>query len=615
MLLELLKKMASKIVNKINVSIRMKIVVIFVLSSIIPLGLLGAISYITYFKSIQETVSKNTSEIADQLNRNLELFFDNINTILDIGNKTVFIQYLDEKDPDKKYEYAKEIGVQFGMYKRVYNFETVVLDVNIIGLKGNSISDRKGVYYYLGGLKENPVFKKAAAEPDKLHILDEKNESLNFRRITTDSDSILSVAKIVQRPLTKEVKGLILVDIDRTVIENICSNIKLGDTGKFFVVNQDGDFIYNPAIHNYKMTRTIEKNILSKINNNSTGYFIQEIDKKEYYVVYNTLQMPGWKIIGIVKLKEIMSTAYEVKKWTIIIEIGLIVAVMFLFLLITNTMTIPIRDLRNKMKMVESGNLDVEAQFKSNDEISDLSKGFNKMIIKIKELMEKERKYQENLKKSEFKALQAQVNPHFLYNTLDAIVWTAEAGNKEEVVNIAKYLSDFFRVALSKGKEWILIKEELLHVGSYLSIQKVRYRDILEYSIDIDPDLMNMRILKLTLQPIVENALYHGLKNKRGGGYIRISGKKLDRENLVFEISDNGIGMPANELSKLIREINKPQSKIDMKTGFGLKNINQRIKLYYGSQYGITVISEFMNGTTIRVIIPIVKKKSDTRLK
>lgn len=614
MLLELLKELASKIVNKINVSIRMKIVVIFVLSTIIPLGLLGAISYITYFKSMQETVSKNTSEIADQLNRNLELFFDNINSILDIGNKTIFIQYLDEKDPDKKYEYAKEIGVQFGMYKKVYDFETVVLDVNIIGLKGNSISDRKGVYYYLGRLNENPVFKKAVAEPDKLHIIDEKNESLSLRRITSDSDSILSVAKIVQRPLTKEVKGLILVDIDRTSIEKICSNIKLGDTGQFFVVDQDGDFIYNPAFHNYKMTRTIERNILNKTNN-GTGYFIQEIDKKEYYVVYNTLQMPGWKIIGIVKLNEIMSTAYEVKKWTIIIEIGLILAVIFLFLLITNTMTIPIRDLRNKMKMVESGNLDVEAQFKSNDEISDLSKGFNKMIVKIKELMEKERKYQENLKKSEFKALQAQINPHFLYNTLDAIVWTAEAGNKDEVVNIAKYLSDFFRVALSKGKEWILIKEELLHVGSYLSIQKVRYRDILEYSIDIDPDLMNMRILKLTLQPIVENALYHGLKNKRGGGYIRISGKKLDRENLVFEVSDNGIGMSANELGKLIKEINKPQSKNDMKTGFGLKNINQRIKLYYGSQYGITVASEFMNGTTIQVIIPVVKKKSDTRLK
>lgn len=613
MLLKLLKNMTLQIVNKINVSIRMKIVVIFVLSTIIPLGLLGAISYITYFNSMQETVSKHTSEIADQLNRNLELFFDNINTILDIGNETIFIQYLDEKDPDKKYEYAKEIGVQFGMYKSVYDYETVILDVNIIGLKGNSISDRKGVYYYLGGLKEHPVFKKAVAEPDKLHIIDENTESLSFRRITTDSDNILSVAKVVQRPLTKEVKGLILVDIDRRVIEDICSNIKLGDTGKFFVVDQEGDFIYNPAFKNYKMTNAIEKNILHRIDKKSTGYFIQEIDKEDYFIVYNTLQMPGWDIIGIVKLNEIMNTAYEIKKWTIVIEIGLLLAVMLLFLLITNTMTIPIRDLRNKMKMVESGNLDVEAQFRYNDEISDLSKGFNKMLIKIKALMEKERIYQENLKKSEFKAMQAQINPHFLYNTLDAIVWTAEAGNKEEVVNIAKYLSDFFRVALSKGKEWILIKEELLHVGSYLSIQKVRYRDILEYSIDVDPGIMSMRILKLTLQPIVENALYHGLKNKRGGGYIMITGKKLDRENLVFEVSDNGIGMSANELVKLIKEINKPQSEIDMKTGFGLKNINQRIKLYYGSQYGITVTSEFMNGTTVRVLIPVVKKKSDMR--
>lgn len=611
-MLGLLKRYLHIIINKTNVSIRTKIIVIFVLATIIPLGSLGAISYVTYFNSMQETVSKNTSEIADQLNRNLELFFNNINKLLDIGNDDLIIHYLDETDPDKRYEYAKEIGARFGMYKGIYNFENIVLDVNIIGLKGNCISDRKGVYHYFGELKKNAIFLTTNEQPDKLNIIIGSNaDSSSLSRISINADDIISVAKVVRRQLTKEVKGIILVEIDRNAIKDICSNIKLGDTGKFIVVDPDGNFIYHPGVIEQQNEGTIEKEILQNINGQEAGYFIKKINGEKYFAVYNTLQMPGWKIIGIVKLNEIMYSAYKINKWTIIIEVGLILAVILLFLLITNNMTIPIRELRNKMEMVESGDLNVEAKHKTNDEISDLSKGFNLMIIKIRELMEKDRIQQENLKKSEFKVLQAQINPHFLYNTLDAIVWTAEANNKEEVVNITKYLSNFFRVALSSGKEWILVKDETLHVDSYLSIQKVRYRDILEYTIEVDPEIMNLRILKLTLQPIVENALYHGLKNKRGGGSIKIIGRKLDDETLIFEVLDNGIGMLPHKLEALIREINKDEIDIDMKTGFGLKNINQRTKLYYGNKYGITIKSEHLNGTTVNVIIPIIRKKSD----
>lgn len=610
-MIRFLEELILKMMNKINVSIRIKIIVIFVLSTIIPLGVFGAISYISYFNSMQETISKQTSEIANQLNQNLELFFSNINKILDSGNDTLITDYLGETDPNKKYEYAKEIGFRFGLYKKFYSFESIVIDVNIVGLKGNSISERRGVYNYGLNLKENLIFKKALASPDKVNIiLEESLESKLLRKIS--SENVLSVAKIIRRPLTKEVKGLILVDIDRKAIEEICSNIKLGNTGRFIVIDQDGGFIYYPNFVGMPSKAIIEKEILKSVNGQSEGYFTQKINNEMYFTVYNTLEMPGWKIIGIVKLGEIMQPAYEIKKWTIIIEIGLVLAVILLYSLITNSMTIPIMELRKKMKMVELGDMDVEAKYTYNDEISDLSKGFNIMIVKIKELIRKNAIHQENLKKSEFKVLQAQINPHFLYNTLDAIVWSAEADNKKEVVNIAKYLSDFFRVALSKGREWIAVKDEILHIESYLSIQKVRYRDILEYTIDIDPRIMDYRILKLTLQPLVENALYHGLKNKRGGGLIRITGRKLDEVNLIFEVSDNGIGMPSDKLENLRREINKEEFEIDMKTGFGLSNVNQRIKLYYGKQYGITLTSEPVIGTKINIIVPIIEKKPNS---
>jgi two-component system, sensor histidine kinase YesM len=352
----------------------------------------------------------------------------------------------------------------------------------------------------------------------------------------------------------------------------------------------------------------VQSQVLSRISGVEEGYFVEMINDEKHFVVYNNLELFNWKIVGIVKLSEIMDTAIEIRKWTIIIELLLLAGVIMLFLLITKTMTWPIRDLRTKMKMAEAGDLNVEATYKYNDELSELSKGFNLMIANIRELMDKNTRQQDNLKKMEFKALQAQINPHFLYNTLDAIIWTAEADNKNDVIDLVKYLSAFFRVALSKGKEWVLVKEELLHVESYLSIQQMRYRDILRYRINVDDDVIHASILKLILQPLVENALYHGIKNKRGVGEICITGKR-DGMNLIFEVSDTGIGMSEEKRQMIMRGINQKDEPSSSHSGFGMFNVNQRIQLYYGEQYGLSIKSELGKGTTIRVTLPFIEKQ------
>lgn len=210
-----------------------------------------------------------------------------------------------------------------------------------------------------------------------------------------------------------------------------------------------------------------------------------------------------------------MKSAYAIRNLTIFTVVLCFMFTVVLYLFISDKLTLPIRDLKNKMKMAESGNLEVKAECANSDEIADLCHSFNIMLQKIKELMDRSLKEHENLKKSELRVLQAQINPHFLYNTLDAIVWMTEANNSEQVVEITKALSSFFRISLSKGKEWITIKDEVEHTRSYLVIQKMRYRDILDFKIDFEEDIMEYKILKLTLQPIVENALYHGIKNKR----------------------------------------------------------------------------------------------------
>ena len=215
--------------------------------------------------------------------------------------------------------------------------------------------------------------------------------------------------------------------------------------------------------------------------------------------------------------------------------------------------------------------------------------------------MEQIREDEKKMRMAEAKLLQEQINPHFLYNTLDTIVWLIEDGKSQEAEDMVVSLSKFFRISLSHGKDFITIREEEQHIRSYLEIQRVRYSDILSYYIDIDDKLYNYKILKMTLQPLVENALYHGIKNKRGAGRIRITGREVD--GLVrFEVSDDGVGMDNEMLLHLRREINKPAKDTD--TGFGMANVNERIKMNFGDRYGLSIESSPEEGTKVSVVLP-----------
>ncbi len=215
---------------------------------------------------------------------------------------------------------------------------------------------------------------------------------------------------------------------------------------------------------------------------------------------------------------------------------------------------------------------------------------------------------QKRLRKSEFDLLQSQINPHFLYNTLDAIIWSAEAGNQKQVVSMVGNLSDFFRLSLNKGKESVTIREELQHVRSYLEIQQIRYQDILKFEIDVPEDLFEYMIPKLSVQPIVENALYHGIKNKRGGGYIKVYGEEK-KEYLSLVVEDEGKGMDEEHLRKVRRALREhtPESGVV----YGLYNVNERIRLNYGEGYGIHIESILDRGTRVELRLPKSKKQTE----
>lgn len=268
--------------------------------------------------------------------------------------------------------------------------------------------------------------------------------------------------------------------------------------------------------------------------------------------------------------------------------------------------TEPIQKLCEVTRLAGRGDFAVRAQEESDDELAVLSASFNRMVEKIGHLVDDIRGEQINLRVTELKLLQAQINPHFLYNTLDAIIWLAEAGEKEHVVMMVSSLSDFFRTTLSKGRDYISIQEEEAHIRSYLQIQQFRYRDILEYDIRIPEELYQYQILKLTLQPLVENALYHGIKYKRGMGRILVTGE-FEAGSLLFTVHDDGIGMDRRRLEHVQRLIKGELKDENEPSGFGLFNVEQRIRLNYGQEYGLEIESEYGEWTKVKVRIPAVK--------
>lgn len=265
------------------------------------------------------------------------------------------------------------------------------------------------------------------------------------------------------------------------------------------------------------------------------------------------------------------------------------------------SITRPIRKLSEVTDQVAKGNLDVRSEVKGGIEVSMLSDSLNTMIDKINELIEQVTKEQIRLRKAEFELLQSQINPHFLYNTLDAIIWLAEAGEQKKVVDMVGSLSEFFRTSLNRGKDIITIEEELHHVRSYLEIQQVRYQDILEYEIQVSEEFNKYLIPKITIQPLVENALYHGIKNKRGPGSILVKAKK-EKDFFYIQIEDNGIGIKEERLEQVRAGIR--DRVLTGKDIYGLYNVNERIRLNFGEKYGIFIESTFEEMTVVSIALP-----------
>ena len=387
-------------------------------------------------------------------------------------------------------------------------------------------------------------------------IKDLRKKFRNLKKITTDTESKLWLDSLLRNIDTLE---------DR--VDDLVENIHVGGTYDSNIKELDDNI--------YILTELIQDDI-------------------QYYIYYQTESME--------KVTNTLNT--QIRTFIIIcacliavLTIGLAMAVMQ----ITTGMLRPIQVLAQAAGRISEGDLDARADVDSRDEIAVLADRFNDMAGNIQTLVVKVREDEQKMRKADLRLLQEQINPHFLYNTLDNIVWLIEGNEPDEAVEMVVTLSEFFRLVLSKGKEFITIRQEEQHISSYLQIQGKRYHDILDYHIYIDPEIYEYQIPKLTLQPLVENALYHGIKYKRSRGMIEITGTK-EGENLYLTVADDGVGMDEDELKKLEKEISRPCKETE--SGFGLANVNERIRMYFGSEYGMKIWSEKGSGTRITIEIP-----------
>ncbi len=308
------------------------------------------------------------------------------------------------------------------------------------------------------------------------------------------------------------------------------------------------------------------------------------------------------------EIRDVQDSKAEYTKLYQRVFLGIVIALIFVLVLtlwmstvIPRSITRPIRELRTVTDQISKGDLSVRSEVDAGEEVGALSDSFNIMIDKINELMEQMKEEQIHLRKAELEVLQSQINPHFLYNTLDTIIWLAEGGDMKKVVTLVGSLSAFFRTSLNQGREDCTVEEEERHIRSYLEIQQVRYQDILEYEISIPEELYSYQLPKITLQPLVENALYHGIKNKRGKGKITVTGER-DGAFVRIHIEDNGRGMTPERLEQVqaaLRIKNLQESKV-----YGVFNVNERIALKYGEEYGVSFTSEDGVGTVATITIP-----------
>ena len=393
----------------------------------------------------------------------------------------------------------------------------------------------------------------------------------------------------------KEEKGILLIQLKQSGLQDVFSDLLLGEGSYLYLTDAEGNLLCHPK------QELVESGILEEWKpGGENDSHPQGGNKKAEYSV-NTVGYTGWKIVGVMQSSMVMLNAFQSSMMILFLLLFFLSVMVLINSFLSKKVSAPMRRLEEAVNQIEAGDLDTQIQPSGFYEVWHLGKAISQMQENLKRLMADIVEEHEAKRRSELMALQNQINPHFLYNTLDVIVWLIENGKREEAVEAVTALARFFRISLSGGKNIIPIGDEIEHVRNYLMIQELRFKNRFTYSFDVEEGVENCGTIKLILQPVVENAIYHAMEFMDGDGEIRISARR-DGGDILIDIEDNGCGMPMETVEKILAGERVSRKK----GGVGLQNVRERLRLVFGTEYGLSLASEPDEGTQVRIRIPAV---------
>ncbi len=573
-----------------KVSIRYTIFLYFTVSALVAMLLGGVALYVQMSRQVSTVVQEENEAVLSQVNRSVDSY---LRTIMKLSDSLYYgvIKNADMREESLNdqitllYDNNKDSIANIALLSKDGELLEAVpaarlktdLDVTKEEWFGNTLERTDNLHF---------------TTPHVQYIFDGSEQQ--YRWVIT----LTRAVEITHGTSTEQ--GILLIDIRYNSLQQILEDISLGNQGYLYMISSDRELIYHPKMQLIE-TGQMQENITAAAEYRD-GSYKEEYRGENRNVSVKSVGYTGWKLLSVTPEKGLSLSNLKMRLFVVFVAAAFLFVLVLINALISSRITNPIKELEKSVNAIEAGELDTEVYTGGSYELQHLGRSIGDMAKRIKKLMQDIVAEHESKRKSEFDTLQSQINPHFLYNTLDIIVWMIENEQKQEAVKVVTALARFFRISLSKGKSIITVHDELEHVRNYLTIQQMRFKNKFVYEIRAEEDTMGLACLKLMLQPLVENAIYHGMEFMDGDGLIEIQVKK-EGKDLWIEVRDNGFGMTKEQVENLLSE--KPHVSSRRGSGIGVKNVNERIRLYFGEDYGLIIESEPDEGCLIRCHLPV----------
>ncbi len=571
-------------------SLQFTISITFTIVAVLGMVVVGVSLSMRYISSTEKMASEDNTRMVDQVNLNLDTYLRNMLRISDsmyyrvIKNADLSTDDISH-DMSLLYDTNRDLLISIGVFSSTGKI-----------IAAEPLSQLKPT----AGVASQDWFISAMRRIENCHF-----STPHVQNMFVDPDNkyrwVVSLSRSVELTSAGSIAhGVLLVDMNFSGIEQICKNVDMGESGYIYLIDGNGEIIYHPR------QQLIYSNLIHENNAIAAKYddgnHQEAFEGQQRLITVKTVGYTGWKIIAVTPTQDITSNHYQMQIFALFFIFFAVFLLIFVNMFLSSRIANPIKELEHEVKDIEKGKLDdIKISTAGSYEVQHLSKTIHSMVTQLRKLMDDIVLEQESKRKSELDALQSQINPHFLYNTLDSIIWMIENERYDGAVTMVTSLAKLFRISLSKGKNIISVGDELEHVRNYLTIQKMRYKNKFCYEIISEPGTLECATIKLIVQPLVENAIYHGMEFMSGDGEITIRSYFKDGD-LYIDIADNGLGMPQEQADALLLE--ETSRKRGKGSGIGLKNVQERIQLYFGHEYGLAIYSEPDEGTTARIHLP-----------